>query len=68
MICLAATGSAKRVDAEDRDRAGVGLQQPGHHAQRRGLAGAVRAEQRVEFAGANREIERIDRRAVKTLR
>ena len=65
---LGGDGIAQGIDAEDRDRAGVGLQQPGHHAQRRGLAGAVRAEQCVEFAGANREIERIDRRAVKTLR
>ena len=34
---------------------------------RRGLAGAVGADQRIELAGADGEIERIDRRAVKTL-
>ncbi len=57
----------ERVDAEHRDGSGVGPQQPGHHAQRRGLAGAVGAEQGIEFAGADSEIERIDREAVKTL-
>ena len=57
----------ERVDAEDRHRSGVGPQQAGHHAQRRGLARAVGAEQRVEFAPAHGEIERIDRQAVKTL-
>ena len=48
--------------------AGIGPQQARHHAQGRGLAGAVGAEQRVEFAGSDGEIERIDREAVKTLR
>ncbi len=43
----------ERVDAEHRDRAGVGPQQPDHHAQGRGLAGAVGAEQRVELARAH---------------
>ena len=44
-----------------------GFSKPGHHAQGRGLAGAVGPEQRVEFAGTDREIERIDREAIKTL-
>ena len=66
MICLAATGSRERIDAEHRDRTGIGPQQAGHHAQRRGLAGAVGPEQRVEFAGADGEIERVDREAIKT--
>ena len=49
------------------DRARVGPEQADDHAQRRGLAGAVRPEQRVELAGADREIEMIDRRAVERL-
>ena len=65
---LGGDGIGERIDAENGDRAGVGLQQAGDHAQGRGLAGAVGAEQGVEFAGANGEVERIDRRAVKTLR
>ena len=65
---LGGDGIGERIDARYRDRAGVGPQQTGHHPQCRGLAGAVGAEQGVEFAGANGEVERIDRRAVKTLR
>ena len=65
---LGGDGIGERIDAEDGDRAGVGPQQAGDHAQGRGLAGAVGAEQGVEFAGANGQIERVDRRAVKTLR
>ena len=57
----------KRVDAEYRDGAGVGPQQACDHAQRRGLAGAVGADEGVEFARTDSEIERVDRRAVKTL-
>src|SRR5262249_24024731 len=41
--------------------------QPRHHAQGRGLAGAVRPEQRVELAGAHGEVEPVDRRAVEAL-
>ena len=44
-----------------------GLQQPGHHAQGRGLAGAVGADQSVEFAAINGEIERVDRGPVEAL-
>ena len=40
----------QRIDPEYRYRSGVGPQQAGHHAQGRGLAGAVRPEQRIEFA------------------
>jgi hypothetical protein len=54
----------ERIDAGDADRARIRTQEPGDHAQGRGLAGAVRAEQRVELAGAHGEIEAIDRRAV----
>ena len=50
-----------------RDRSGVGPRQPGHHAQRRGLAGAVGPDQRIELARLDGEIERIDREAIKTL-
>ena len=54
----------ERIDAGDADRAGVGPRQPGDHAQRRGLAGAVRSEQRIKLAGAHGEVETVDRRAV----
>ena len=57
----------ERVDAADGDRAGVGTQQSGHHAQRGGLAGAVGADQRIEFAAVNGEVEGVDRRPVETL-
>ena len=67
MIRLAATGSASASMPKIEIGAGVGPQQPDDHAQRRGLAGAVRAEQRVELAGANGEVEPVDRRAVETL-
>ncbi len=58
---------AERVDAEHRDRTDIGTREAGHHAQRRGLAGAVGPDQRVELAWLDREIERVDRKAVKTL-
>ena len=44
-----------------------GAQQPDHHAQRRRLAGAVGTNQRVKFAAAHAEIERVDRGAVEPL-
>ena len=47
--------------------AGIGLEQPDDHAQRGGLAGAVRPEQGVELAGAHGEIEMVDRRALEGL-
>ena len=45
----------------------VGRQEPGDHAQGRRLSGPVGAEQRVEFAGADREVEPIDRRPAEAL-
>ena len=60
---LGGDGIGQRIDAEHRHRAGVGPQQAGDHAQGGGLAGAVGAEQRVKFADADGEIERIDRQA-----
>ncbi len=57
----------QRVDAFDRDRAGVGTQQPDHHAQGGGLAGAVGADQRIELAAIDDEIDRVDGGAVETL-
>jgi hypothetical protein len=53
----------ERVDAEHRDRALVGRKQPRDHAQGRGLAGAIRSEQTVEFAGAHGQVEAVDRGA-----
>jgi len=58
----------ERIDAEDRDRAGVGPQEARNHAQSGGLASAVGADQGVEFTGVNCEVEAVDRRTVKTLR
>jgi hypothetical protein len=52
------------IDAGDMDRAGVRPHQSRDHAQRRGLAGAVRAEQRIEPAGTHGEVETVDRRAL----
>ena len=49
----------ERVDAEDLDRARVRLDKARHHAQRRGLAGAVGAEQGVELAGPDGEVESV---------
>ena len=57
----------ERVDAGDMDRAGVRPDQTGDHAQRRGLAGAIWAKQRIELAGADAQIEAIDRRALEAL-
>jgi hypothetical protein len=64
---LGGYGIGERIDAEHGDRAGVGPQQARHHAQRRGLAGPVGPEQCVEFAPADGEIQRVDRKPVKTL-
>ena len=64
---LAAIGSRRGVDAEDRDGAGIGLQQAGDHAEDGGLAGAVGAEQGVELAGPHLEVEVVDDRAVEAL-
>jgi hypothetical protein len=54
----------KGVDAEYGNRPGIGPQQAHQHAQGGGLARPVGPEQRVEFAGADREVEPIHRRAV----
>ena len=67
MICFAATGSASASMPATRIDAGIGTQQAGDHPQGRRLAGAVRTEQRIEFAGAHREIEAVDRGAVEAL-
>ena len=64
---LAATGSRSASMPKIEIVAGVGLQQPGDHAQGRGLAGAVGAEQRVELAGPDGQVEAVDRRAVEGL-
>ena len=55
-----------QVDAEDRDCAAVGREQAGDHPQRGGLARAVRAEQRIELAGRDGEVEAVDRGAVRS--
>ena len=51
MICLAATGSAQRVDAADaRSSRRPAAAARATMRKRRGLAGAVRPEQRIELA------------------
>jgi hypothetical protein len=62
MMRFAATGSASASIPAMRI-----VPASGHHAQRGGLAGAVRPEQRVELAGTHRQVEAVDRRAVKAL-
>ena len=52
---------------QTRDRSGIGLEDARDHAQERGLAGAVRAEQHVEQSARNAERNAIDRRFVETL-
>jgi hypothetical protein len=52
----------ERVDAADRDRAGVRLQQSGNHAQGGRLAGAVGAEQGIKLALLDGERQAIDGR------
>ena len=64
---LGGDGVVERVDAENGDEAGVGPQQASYHPQGRRLAGAIRSEQGVEFAFADGQMERIDRKAIKTL-
>ena len=39
-----------RIEADDADRAGVGVQQPAQQPDRRGLAGAVRSDQAEHLA------------------
>ena len=50
-----------RVAAEQRDRARVGAEQPEQHADRRGLARAVRPEEAVHLAGLDDEVEPVER-------
>ena len=61
-------GIGDGIDAEDGDRALVGLEQTADHSKRRRLAGAVGAEQGIELAGPHGEVETVHGRAVKTLR
>ena len=64
MTRFAATGSASASMPATWIAPASGRSQPGDHAQRRGLAGAVRSEQRIELAGAHGEVETVDRRAL----
>src|SRR5262249_9668974 len=59
-------GHWPRVDG---DLAGRGWREPGDHHERRGLAGAARAEQRDELSPRDLQIDRVDRRRARiTLR
>src|SRR5205085_11698903 len=64
-IALPGGHGIDRLVVQD-DAAAVGRNQSGEESQERGLAGALRAEQRVELAGTDRERHVIDgaRRAV----
>src|SRR5437867_4024053 len=53
---LGELGLLRDVMAVDVDASGGGLQQPGDHAQRGGLAGAVRTEEAMNLAGLHIEI------------
>ena len=55
------------VDAENRDRPAVRFQQPGRHPQRSGLAGAIGAEEDIEFAYPHAQIQSVDRRPAEGL-
>ncbi len=48
---------AERIQSEDLDRAGVGLDEPLAHLDRGGLARAVRAEQREHLGGRDVQVE-----------
>ena len=52
---------ARRIEAEHADVAVGNVGQPEHHQDRRGLAGAVGAEQTENLAAADRERDVIDR-------
>src|SRR5258705_4619815 len=52
------------VDAVDRHAAGVRSQQPAENAQQRGLAGAVRTDERDELAGTRDEIDAAEHLAI----
>ena len=64
MSRFAARGWACRVDTRDGDRAAVGLEQARDHRERGRLAGAVRADQAVERAGGDRQVDALDRARV----
>ena len=51
---------ARHVVAHDLDAAGIGGEQAGQQLEQCGLAGAVGAEQRDEFAGLRHEADAID--------
>ena len=54
-------GVAPRIAAQHGRRSGVGAQQPEQHPDRRGLAGAVRAEEAVHLARPHRQVEPVER-------
>ena len=61
-------GLVRDVDAVDADFAGCRSQQPTDHAKRSRFAGAVRAEQTVDFTGLDFEADVIDRRLLRAVR
>ena len=67
MIRFAAIGSASASMPPTRIEPASGRSEPGDHPQRRGLAGAVGADQGVKLAGAHGQIESVDRGAVEAL-
>ena len=52
---------AQYVEAENASTAGVGPQQRREHAHERGLAGAVRAQEALHRAGADRQVDAGER-------
>ncbi len=53
--------TAAHGHAQDRGGAGAGMRQRGEDAQRRALAGAIRAQEAEDAAGGHREVERVER-------
>ena len=52
---------APHIVPHDLDAAGIGHEQSGQKLEQRGLAGAVRTQERDEFAGGRREADAVDR-------
>ncbi len=53
------------LGAIDQDMPGIGLSAPGHQVDKAGLAGAVRADQRMARAAFEPEIDRVRHRAAR---
>jgi hypothetical protein len=64
---LGGDGIGQGIDAENGNGAAVGFEKTRDHTQNGGLAGAVGAEQGIEFARLDRQVDALDHRAVERL-